>query len=84
MGAVKIYASYDGNGNYNMPRLFGYGAWLRGNDWRSVRDAKNLVFWAFNPTDSTTIRMRWVMDAKERGARFITIDPTYTLSLIHI
>lgn len=78
MGAVKIYASYDGNGNYNMPRLFGYGAWLRGNDWRSVRDAKNLVFWAFNPTDSTTIRMRWVMDAKERGARFITIDPTYT------
>lgn len=79
MGATVLRNSYDGNGNFNSPRLFGAGGrWHRGNDWRSVRDAKNIVIWACNPTDSIAIRWRWVMDAQENGAKITVIDPTFT------
>lgn len=79
MGATVFRNSYDGNGNFNSPRLLGAGGrWNRGNDWRSVRDAKNIVIWACNPTDSIAIRWRWVMDAQEKGVKVTVIDPTFT------
>lgn len=79
MGATVFRNSYDGNGNFNLPRLLGSGGrWHCGNDWRSVRDAKNIVIWACNPTDSIAIRWRWVMDAQEKGAKITVIDPTFT------
>ena len=78
LGATYIRNSFDGNGNFNMPRILGYGLWLRGNDWRSVRDSKNIVVWAHNPTDSISIRCRWIFDAQQSGAKLAVIDPTYT------
>ncbi len=44
-------------------------------------DPKLLIVWGSNPAETSPLtRMRWVMDAKEKGAQVVVIDPRFTVT----
>ncbi|MGV8083890.1 MAG: molybdopterin-dependent oxidoreductase [Coriobacteriia bacterium] len=51
--------------------------YLAGNDPQDVKNAKNIFFWASNATLSCTMRWVYILEARKRGAKLITIDPIY-------
>ena len=49
--------------------------------WSGSPDADMIVVWGANPGESQPVNlMRPIMDAKERGARLVVIDPRYTVT----
>ena len=49
--------------------------------WSGSPDADMIVVWGANPGESQALNlMRPIMDAKERGARLVVIDPRYTVT----
>ena len=49
--------------------------------WSGSPDADMIVVWGANPGESQPLNlMRPIMDAKERGARLVVIDPRYTVT----
>jgi formate dehydrogenase major subunit len=55
---------------------FGRGAMT--NQWNDFKNADVILVMGANPAENHPISMRWVMKAKERGAKLIVVDPRFT------
>lgn len=49
-----------------------------GNDLTYLKDAKTILIWGANVTDSQVQQWHFVADAKEAGATLVCIDPLYS------
>lgn len=49
-----------------------------GNDAADMVNAKTIVFWASNVTDSQIQTWHFVKEAKQNGTKVVVVDPTYT------
>lgn len=56
---------------------------ISGNDFVDVANAKTIVNWGGNPSEAYIHAWRWVCDARENGARMITIDPQFNAAAAH-
>jgi anaerobic selenocysteine-containing dehydrogenase len=52
-----------------------FGQQRGGHDTRDYQNSKMLVLWGRNIADTHTCEMRYVIDAKEAGAKIIVVDP---------
>lgn len=55
-----------------------YGQMRGGNDIRDYVNSKMIICWGKNPADTQTQDMRWILDAKQKGAKLVVIDPRMT------
>jgi formate dehydrogenase major subunit len=55
---------------------FGRGAMT--NHWIDLRNADVILVMGANPAENHPISMKWVMRAKERGAKVLVVDPRFT------
>lgn len=77
MGAGQLDPGYDNNLNYSIPETFGFGLCFQGNDWRDLKNAKNILIWGANVTEAQGVKWRWLAEAIEGGAHTVVIDPNY-------
>ena len=50
------------------------------NHWNDLQHADALLILGANPAENHPISFRWILKAKEKGAKLITVDPRYTRS----
>jgi formate dehydrogenase major subunit len=48
------------------------------NHWVDLRNADVILVMGGNPASNHPISMKWIMKAKERGAKLIVVDPRFT------
>jgi formate dehydrogenase major subunit len=48
------------------------------NHWIDFRNADVILVMGSNPAENHPISMKWVMKAKERGAKLVVVDPRFT------
>jgi formate dehydrogenase major subunit len=48
------------------------------NHWIDIKNADVILVMGSNPASNHPISMKWVMRAKERGAKLIVVDPRFT------
>lgn len=80
MGAGYIQTGFDYNGQLGMTDATGVSLGVYGNDQRDLRNAKTILVWGTNPTESQPSRHRELQTAIESGAYVITIDPNFTVT----
>jgi molybdopterin-containing oxidoreductase family molybdopterin binding subunit len=79
MGATQTEFSLDMSDTYGLGRVLGSGnSFNQRNDPADLANAKTIIVWAANITDSHPHDWRFVAEAKEAGAKLIVIDPRYT------
>lgn len=78
IGCTKINVCYDQAFGYGSNRVIGGGVWLWGNEPRTMLDAKNIIVWGSNPVQSQPQNWRILKEAKDLGAKVVTIDPIFS------
>ncbi len=48
------------------------------NHWIDVKNADVILVMGANPAENHPISMKWIMKAKEKGAKLIVVDPRFT------
>ncbi|MBR3258244.1 MAG: molybdopterin-dependent oxidoreductase, partial [Eggerthellaceae bacterium] len=66
-------------------QIYGQNSWVNvqgiGSDGPTLAaNAKNIVMWGQNPAETLVHQWRWIIKAKQNGAKLITIDPRVSLS----
>lgn len=56
---------------------------ISGNDFVDAVNAKTIIAWGGNPAEAYVHAWQFVCDAREKGARLITVDPQFTASAMH-
>lgn len=79
IGGTVLGASADYAQIYEQMILLGNS----GNSFDDAANAKYIVSWGGNPAEAYVHAWRFVCDAREKGAKLITIDPQFTASAIH-
>ena len=55
-----------------------YGRGAMTNHWIDVKNADVILVMGANPAENHPVSMKWIMKAKERGAKLIVVDPRFT------
>lgn len=79
VGATVLGASSDYAQIYEQSSLLG----VSGNDTTDIANSKVIMAWGGNPAEAYVHDWQFVCDAREKGAKLITIDPQYTASAMH-
>lgn len=74
IGASKINSDVDAAAAIGWIRSLGGSSVNEGKDYPN---AKTIICWAANPTISQVQTMHFILEAKDKGARYIVIDPVY-------
>lgn len=79
MGATRIDPAADRALYVAGPASLGYSQRFCGSGYEDVLDAKNIIIWGWNPTESSAYQAHYYLRAHQNGAKLIVIDPTYTI-----
>lgn len=79
LGATVLGAGADYAQIYEQSTLLG----ISGNDTADIANAKTIMAWGGNPAEAYIHDWHYVCDARENGAKLITIDPQFTASAAH-
>ena len=79
MHATQTDYSLDMACTFGLGRVLGTGGvFNQSNDPADLANAKTILVWAANMTDSHPHSWRYVQQAQEKGAKVVVIDPRYT------
>jgi anaerobic selenocysteine-containing dehydrogenase len=79
MHATQTEHSLDMSDTYGLGRVIGSGnTFNQSNDRADLANAKTILVWASNITDSHPHDWRFIVDAQEKGAKVVVIDPRFT------
>ncbi len=79
LGATIFGAGADYAQIYEQSSLLG----VSGNDTTDIVNAKVIMSWGGNPAEAYVHDWQFVCEAREKGAKLITIDPQFTASAMH-
>lgn len=79
LGATVLGAGADQAQIYEQSTLLG----VSGNDATDIVNAKTIMAWGGNPAEAYVHDWQFVCEAREKGAKLITIDPQFTASAMH-
>lgn len=79
LGACIMGAGADTAQQHVQSSLLG----ISGNDFVDAVNAKSVVAWGGNPAEAYVHAWQYICDAREKGAKLITVDPQYTTSAMH-
>jgi len=60
-----------------------YGRGAMTNHWIDLQHAKTILIAGNNTAECHPIAMKWVLRAKDRGAKIIVVDPRFNLTAAH-
>ena len=75
LGATKTAVGYDYAAGHGIDRVLGTGDWYYNNEPKDLLNSSMIVVWGTNPVLTAPHQWRWIMKAKEKGAKVVTIDP---------
>jgi anaerobic selenocysteine-containing dehydrogenase len=79
LGATQTDYSLDMSDTWGLGRVIGSGnSFNQRNDPADLANAKTVIVWAANITDSHPHDWRFIVDAQEAGAKIVVIDPRFT------
>lgn len=78
-GATVLGAGADTAQQHEQSSLLGIG----GNDFVDAVNARTIIAWGGNPAEAYVHAWHFICDAREKGARLITVDPQFTASAMH-
>ncbi|HPJ35641.1 MAG TPA: molybdopterin-dependent oxidoreductase, partial [Spirochaetota bacterium] len=79
LGATETEYSLDMSDTFGLGRVLGNGGvFNQRNDPADLANAKTIIVWSANITDSHPHDWRFIVDAQEAGAKVIVIDPRFT------
>jgi len=79
MHATQTEHSLDMSDTHGLGRVLGTGnTWNQSNDRADLVNAKTILIWAANITDSHPHDWRFVLEAQQKGAKIVVIDPRFT------
>lgn len=79
MHATQTEHSLDMSDTHGLGRVLGSGnTWNQSNDRADLVNAKTILIWAANITDSHPHDWRFVLEAQQKGAKIVVIDPRFT------
>lgn len=64
-----------------MGSSFGYGAST--NHYKDFKNARVILVEGNNPAENHPMGMKWILEAKARGAKLIVVDPRFTRTAAH-
>ena len=77
--ATETEFSLDMSDTYGLGRVIGNGSsFNQRNDPADLANAKTIIVWAANVPDSHPHDWRFIVDAQEKGAKVVVIDPRFT------
>ena len=78
LGALNIHQENDMTLlNYSW-KIYGLSLYMVGDSALSETEAKTIFVWGCNATVGTFGRWKYILAAKDKGAKIIVIDPTFT------
>lgn len=80
IGATKIMNEADMTMLQYSWKMFGLNLYMVGNSRKDTVNAHTVFIWGTNATVGSFNRWKYLMEARDRGAQIIVIDPTYTLA----
>lgn len=79
MEATQTEFSLDMSDTFGLGRVIGVGgSFNQRNDPADLVNAKTIIVWAANITESHPHDWRFIVDAQQKGAKVVVIDPRYT------
>ena len=79
LSAVSVSSSVDNALFKGTIETVGYNVMQNSaNDSNDIKNARTIILWSTNITESQIQQWHFIADAKERGATLICIDPNYT------
>jgi len=79
LGATHTEHSLDMADTYGLGRVIGSGnSFNQSNDRADLVNARTILVWAANVTDSHPHDWRFIVEAQEKGAKVVVIDPRFT------
>lgn len=78
IACTKIASCYDMAYGYGTNRVVGGGVYGMASEIKGVKDAKTVLIWGANPTNSSPQNWRFIQKAKEQGTKLIAIDPMFS------
>lgn len=79
MGSTHMDNSFDNAFLTAIPDTTGWGPWCLGDDERNMLSSKYIFVWGGNITEAGNVHCTFILEAMERGAKLIVIDPNYTI-----
>lgn len=77
VGASYIPNNVDAAHGYTATKICTFGAYGAQNEPSDFVNSDTIICWGANPTISQPHVMHFIMDAKEKGATYVVIDPMY-------
>jgi molybdopterin-containing oxidoreductase family molybdopterin binding subunit len=79
-GCANIQATVDAAHGYAAGNAVGVGPNFTLNEIADLRNAKTIFVWGSNPVVSQQQSAHFLLEAKEKGAKLVVIDPTYNIT----
>ncbi|WP_165252962.1 molybdopterin-dependent oxidoreductase [Adlercreutzia sp. ZJ304] len=79
-GASTTNGNFDGAGLGMSVKVVGMTPYLAGNTHINDMDAKTVLLWGCNPAEANVVDFKFVMEAHDRGAKLIHVDPVYSIT----
>lgn len=76
-GCTQIPMTVDAATGHATFNAFGMGFVLTQNEWKDLKNAKTILCWGANPVVSQIHVAHFLQEAKEKGAKYVVIDPLY-------
>lgn len=80
MGMPSISSSLDLAWGYTAMTYLGNKEFGIANEPTDLLNAKTIICWGGNPVISQVQTMHFILEAKDRGAKYIVIDPVYSIN----
>lgn len=77
MGAAYVPMAVDAAWDAVKTFVLGVDDYQCGNDLTSLEAANTVICWGANPAHSNLQNLHWMLDARDRGAQYIVIDPAF-------
>src|SRR5690606_24453840 len=78
-GGVDMAVHMGLNNTFGFKGMFGQHA----NEWTDRPRSKLIIVWGHNPAETAMPSKKFLLDARDAGARLVVIDPRYSATAMH-
>lgn len=80
LGASSLQSNFDHMVDMTSMTITGFSEFTQGNEPTDFENANTIICWGSNPAVSQTHNMHFILEAKEKGTKYIVIDPVFNMN----
>lgn len=77
MNCSNIPTNVDAEAGYAVSTYAGYDSYTSNNEPADLENSKTIICWGANPVVSAPQVMHFILEARDKGSKYIVIDPVY-------